>query len=310
MKAGATLLAGHRGRRPGRSTAAWSRGAVVEGQGRRRAARRSGPATSWSPTAPTRASAARSAPPATASYPQGMAIRGYYESPLHDEPWIECRLDVRDRNGNVAARLRLDLPGRRRHGQRRHRPAVDVPRLEGGQHLPPDGRVRRDCARVLGHRARDVVRAADRRPAADGRLGRARRSGPTWLVVGDAGRRRSTRSTARASTTPTRPAGMAADLLDEALTTGDGLALQRYPTLLDDEYGLYFKVARLFAKVIGQPGADARARPGSGMQSPHAHGVGAAHHGQPAAPRRARPGRGRLPGRRRSSASSGEACAD
>ena len=29
-----------------------------------------------------------------------MAIRGYYESPLHDEPWIESALDVRDRNGN------------------------------------------------------------------------------------------------------------------------------------------------------------------------------------------------------------------
>ena len=34
------------------------------------------------------------------SFPQGMAIRGYYESPLHAEPWIESALDVRDRNGN------------------------------------------------------------------------------------------------------------------------------------------------------------------------------------------------------------------
>ncbi|CAN5276500.1 hypothetical protein BH18ACT4_BH18ACT4_03000 [soil metagenome] len=34
------------------------------------------------------------------SFPQGMAIRGYYESPLHDDPWIESALDVRDRNGN------------------------------------------------------------------------------------------------------------------------------------------------------------------------------------------------------------------
>jgi co-chaperonin GroES (HSP10) len=33
------------------------------------------------------------------SYPQGMAIRGYYESPMHDDPWIESALDVRDRNG-------------------------------------------------------------------------------------------------------------------------------------------------------------------------------------------------------------------
>ena len=29
--------------------------------------------------------------------------------------------------------------------------------------------------------------------------------------------------------------------------------LARYPDLLDEEYGLYFKVARLFAKVIGNP---------------------------------------------------------
>ena len=35
------------------------------------------------------------------AYPQGMAIRGYYESPLHADPWIESALDVRDRNGNA-----------------------------------------------------------------------------------------------------------------------------------------------------------------------------------------------------------------
>ncbi len=44
-----------------------------------------------------------------------------------------------------------------------------------------------------------------------------------------------------------------ADLLSESLHTGSGLPLQRYPHLLEEEYGLYFKVARLFAKVIGQP---------------------------------------------------------
>ena len=30
-----------------------------------------------------------------------MAIRGYFESPLHDEPWIESALDVHDRNGDA-----------------------------------------------------------------------------------------------------------------------------------------------------------------------------------------------------------------
>jgi flavin-dependent dehydrogenase len=46
---------------------------------------------------------------------------------------------------------------------------------------------------------------------------------------------------------------LAAELIGEALATGDGLALQRYPGILQERYGLYFKVARLFAKVIGNP---------------------------------------------------------
>jgi menaquinone-9 beta-reductase len=46
---------------------------------------------------------------------------------------------------------------------------------------------------------------------------------------------------------------MAATVLHDALRSGDASALQQYPTLLDDEYGQYFKVARLFARVIGRP---------------------------------------------------------
>ena len=76
--------------------------------------------------------------------------------------------------------------------------------------------------------------------------------GPTWVLVGDAA----------GTVNPFNGEGIdyayetgkiAADLLGEALTTGDGMALQRYPAMLDAEYGLYFKVARLFAKVIGNP---------------------------------------------------------
>ena len=29
-----------------------------------------------------------------------MAVRGYFTSPFHDEPWIESHLDLRDRDGN------------------------------------------------------------------------------------------------------------------------------------------------------------------------------------------------------------------
>ena len=46
---------------------------------------------------------------------------------------------------------------------------------------------------------------------------------------------------------------MAAGLLDEALQTGDGMVLQRYPHDARRRVRLYFKVARLFAQVIGQP---------------------------------------------------------
>jgi geranylgeranyl reductase family protein len=35
------------------------------------------------------------------SYPMGMALRGYYRSPLHDDPFIESHLDIRDASGEV-----------------------------------------------------------------------------------------------------------------------------------------------------------------------------------------------------------------
>ena len=45
-------------------------------------------------------------------------------------------------------------------------------------------------------------------------------------------------------------------VLDERITHGDsddGLALSRYPELLESTYGAYYKVARLFAYAIGRP---------------------------------------------------------
>jgi hypothetical protein len=42
-------------------------------------------------------------------------------------------------------------------------------------------------------------------------------------------------------------------VLSDALRSGDSQALQQYSKMIDDEYGQYFKVARLFAKVIGRP---------------------------------------------------------
>ena len=75
---------------------------------------------------------------------------------------------------------------------------------------------------------------------------------PSYLVVGDAA----------GSVKPFNGEGidyayetarMAAQVLHQALTENDPTLLQQYPHLLDEEYGDYFKVARLFARVIGRP---------------------------------------------------------
>ena len=76
--------------------------------------------------------------------------------------------------------------------------------------------------------------------------------GPTYLVVGDAG----------GSINPFNGEGiayayetgrMAADAVHLALASGDGLALRSYQQALADRYGLYYRVARVFVRVIGHP---------------------------------------------------------
>jgi len=184
-------------------------------------------------------------------YPQGMAIRGYFSSPISDTPWIESALDVRDRNGN-------SLPG---YGW--------IFPLGDGEINVGIGLLStfRDFKSVnTTHILEEFVATAPEywgispetatSVPTGGRLPMGGsvdpKVGPTWIVVGDAA----------GSINPFNGEGidyayetgrMAADLLDESLRTGDGMALQRYPQLLDEEYGLYFKVARLFAVVIGQP---------------------------------------------------------
>ena len=78
------------------------------------------------------------------------------------------------------------------------------------------------------------------------------KAGPTYLVVGDAA----------GTVNPFNGEGidyayetgrMAADVLHEALADRRRARAQQYPKRLDAEYGLYFKVARLFAQVIGRP---------------------------------------------------------
>ncbi len=42
----------------------------------------------------------------------GMALRGYYTSERHDEPWIDSHLDIRDTNGDVVPGYGWVFPAR------------------------------------------------------------------------------------------------------------------------------------------------------------------------------------------------------
>jgi flavin-dependent dehydrogenase len=185
------------------------------------------------------------------AYPQGMAIRGYWTSPRHDEPWIDSWLDIRDKAGNVLPGYGWIFPvgdGRINVGigllsTFNQWKAVNTTHLlqSFADYAPESWDIRPETA--CG-------------PATGGRLPMGMsvgpHAGPTWLVVGDAG----------GTINPFNGEGIAyayesgrfaADAVHLALTSGDGMALQTYQQRLDEAYALYYKVARAFVRIIGRP---------------------------------------------------------
>jgi geranylgeranyl reductase family protein len=184
-------------------------------------------------------------------YPLGMAIRGYFRSPGHDQDWIESHLDLRDRKGDALPGYGWIFPvgdGTVNVGvgllstfrdwkgvNTSHLMEAFVEMAPAHWELSPDTAT---CAPTGGR----LPMGNSVEPSA----------GPTWLVAGDAA----------GSINPFNGEGIAyayetgriaAEVLDQALRTGDGLALARYPARLEDAYGLYFRVARAFVRAIGNP---------------------------------------------------------
>ena len=185
------------------------------------------------------------------AYPQGMAIRTYFESPLHDTPWIESALDMRDRNGNSLPGYGWIFPlgdgcvnvGAGLLSTFRDYTSVNTSHLmqEFAATLPPYWEI--DPNRPL------MEPVGGRLPMAGSVYPKV---GPNYLVVGDAA----------GSVNPFNGEGidyayetgkMAADLVAEAIATGDSGVIGRYPELLEENYGAYFRVARIFARLIGKP---------------------------------------------------------
>jgi geranylgeranyl reductase family protein len=185
------------------------------------------------------------------SFPLGMALRGYFESPFHDEPWIESHLDLRDRDGNhlpgygwvfpvgdgtvnVGVGLLSTFAGWKDVNTSTLMDAfvATAPKRWG---ISPET----SCGAPTGGK---LPTGGSVRPNV----------GPTWVVVGDAA----------GSVNPFNGEGisvayetgrMAASAVSAAVDSGDGLALQRYPEELAATYALYWKVARAFVRAIGNP---------------------------------------------------------
>jgi geranylgeranyl reductase family protein len=185
------------------------------------------------------------------AFPQGMAIRGYWVSPRHDEPWIDSWLDIRDKAGNVLPGYGWVFPvgdGRVNVGigllsTFNQWKAVNTTHLlqTFAEYAPPSWDIR--PATACG-------------PATGGRLPMGMsvgpRVGPTWLAIGDAG----------GAINPFNGEGIAyayetgrfaADAVALALASGDGLALRTYQQRVEEAYALYYKVARAFVRLIGRP---------------------------------------------------------
>ncbi len=183
--------------------------------------------------------------------PLGMALRGYYTSPGHDQPFIESHLDIRDADGGVVPGYGWIFPlgdGRVNVGvgllatDRRWKGLNTSTLMEHFvAYAPAEWEL--SAATALGSPTGGKLPMG---------LAVGPRIGATTLVVGDAG----------GAINPFNGEGiaygyesgrLAAASLGEALS-GDGVgALLRYETRLEDAYGLYYRVARAFVRVISRP---------------------------------------------------------
>ncbi len=185
------------------------------------------------------------------TYPLGMGIRGYYRSDRHAEPWIESHLDIRDRDGNHLPGYGWVFPV----GDGTINVGVGLlSTFAGWKAVNTSNLMEAFCETAPA--SWGIGPETSCGPPTGGKLPTGGsvvpKTGPTWLVVGDAA----------GSVNPFNGEGIsyayetghiAADATAAALETGDGLALQRYPAELDRRFGLYFKTARAFVRAIGNP---------------------------------------------------------
>ncbi|MGB8360769.1 MAG: geranylgeranyl reductase family protein [Acidimicrobiia bacterium] len=184
-------------------------------------------------------------------YPLGMAARGYYSSPRSEDPFLESQLDLRDANGATMPGYGWVFPlgdgtvnvGVGLLSTFRHWKSVNTTRMMNDYvatapaywELSEESRL----SKPMGGK---LTMSYSKSPLV----------GHNWLTIGDAA----------GAINPWNGEGIsyayetgriAAGYVSDALGRDDLGVLQRYPQRLQDEYGLYFKMARIFVKLIGYP---------------------------------------------------------
>jgi menaquinone-9 beta-reductase len=184
-------------------------------------------------------------------WPYGITTRTYFESPRASESWIEADLGIPDASGNPIAGYGWAIPigdgtvntGVAVLSTYRDARGINALKLLDSFAERIADRWHLDPSRPLKEPTRFRVPLA-------GSVGP--KMGPTFLVVGDAA----------GMANPFNGDGvdaalmsgrLAAEVLDDALTSGNSTTLQRYPTMLADALGQYHQVGRLTARFVGRP---------------------------------------------------------
>jgi geranylgeranyl reductase family protein len=184
-------------------------------------------------------------------YPMGLAARGYYSSPRSTDRFLESQLDIRDASGatmpgygwvfplgdgtvNVGVGL-LSTFTRWKHVNTTHMMADYAASA-------PDYWGFSEETKLTNPVGGKLTMSFSKGPLV----------GSNWITIGDAA----------GAINPWNGEGIsyayetgriAAEHVGDALVRGDLGLLRRYPQHLDDEYGLYYKTARVFVKLIGHP---------------------------------------------------------
>ena len=185
------------------------------------------------------------------NWPYGIATRTYFASPRSSDAWIESVLGIPDAKGNPIAGYGWVIPegdGTLNVGVAVLSTYRDVRGVNALKLL--DAFAHRIATRWELDPTAQLKAPTRFRIPLGGSVGP--KMGPTFLVAGDAA----------GVANPFNGDGvdaalmsgrLAAEVLDEALTTGNSTTLQRYPTRLADEVGQVHKVGRLSARVLGRP---------------------------------------------------------